>query len=98
MLDQLHLTLHNATAFEDVIGSAFADEIQGNTRMNLLEGRAGNDTLWGFAANDTLIGGTGDDVAFGGTGNDYSRVTPTTMCCWVKKAMTRSLATTAMMW
>ncbi len=69
-LDQLHLTLHNATAFEDVIGSAFADEIQGNTRMNHLDGRVGNDTLWGFAANDTLIGGTGDDVAFGGTGND----------------------------
>jgi len=55
---------------ENVIGTAFADQITGDGTDNVLDGRAGNDTLNGGAGNDTLIGGAGSDALNGGTGND----------------------------
>ncbi len=64
---------------EDVIGSAFNDEIAGDIGTNTLHGGAGDDLLWGGegndflfggAGNDTLDGESGDDVFNGGLGND----------------------------
>ncbi len=45
-----------------VIGSAFADHIQGGAGDDTLLGGGGNDTLDGGAGNDTLQGGLGDDT------------------------------------
>jgi Ca2+-binding RTX toxin-like protein len=49
--------------FENVIGSAFADGITGNSSDNSLNGGSGDDILNGRAGNDTLNGGSGSDTA-----------------------------------
>ncbi len=75
----LELTLYSGTAFEDVIGSEFDDQIKGNQRNNILlglngndvlEGEAGDDLVLGMNGNDTMEGGRGDDLLDGGSGND----------------------------
>ncbi|MDZ4684353.1 MAG: hypothetical protein SH850_04635 [Planctomycetaceae bacterium] len=52
---------------ENVTGSAFADQIDGNGLSNILAGGNGNDTLTGLDRNDTLTGGAGDDGLRGGS-------------------------------
>ncbi|NEQ38756.1 MAG: beta-propeller fold lactonase family protein [Okeania sp. SIO3I5] len=47
---------------ENVIGSRFDDNLQGNPGKNQLTGGDGNDTLTGNGGADILQGGTGDDV------------------------------------
>jgi len=72
------------SGFENVVGSAFNDFLQGSTNVaNHLEGGAGNDTLVGSgmsdgvmspapgAADDTLLGGAGDDVLRQTRGHDH---------------------------
>ena len=54
------------SSIENIIGSAFADMLTGDTAANTLDGRSGNDTLIGGAGADALIGGAGTDTA------DYS--------------------------
>ncbi|NER27111.1 MAG: calcium-binding protein [Symploca sp. SIO1C4] len=65
---------------ENVIGSAFDDEIIGDANDNTIfagagkdkvSGDAGNDTLFGEDGNDTLNGDAGDDYLVGGTGNGW---------------------------
>ena len=56
------LTLSSATGIEDVIGTALADTLLGNTRDNLLSGLAGDDALSGRGGNDAFDGGTGSDM------------------------------------
>lgn len=58
------------SGIENVIGSAFADKLTGDTNANRLDGGAGNDTLTGDDGNDTLIGGAGADSIDGGGGVD----------------------------
>ncbi|MCA0257005.1 MAG: cadherin domain-containing protein, partial [Proteobacteria bacterium] len=58
------------TGFENVIGSAYADFITGDSGANAITGGTGNDTLKGGAGNDVLFGGDGDDTLIGGTGAD----------------------------
>jgi Ca2+-binding RTX toxin-like protein len=55
---------------ENVIGSAFADELTGDDGANSLEGGDGDDVLRGEGGNDILNGGPGDDVFIGGAGAD----------------------------
>jgi Ca2+-binding RTX toxin-like protein len=45
-----------------IIGSDFADTLNGDTASNVLYGGLGNDTLNGLAGSDTLIGGDGNDI------------------------------------
>lgn len=59
------------TGIEAIEGSAFADDLRGDTMANLLSGGGGNDTLSGRAEADSLYGGAGDDLLDGGTGADY---------------------------
>ncbi|MFC7379477.1 beta strand repeat-containing protein [Brevundimonas sp. GCM10030266] len=54
----------------NLIGSAFADSLTGNTLSNRLQGGAGNDILSGLGGADTLIGGAGNDSLRGGDGVD----------------------------
>ena len=56
---------------ENIIGSAGADWLRGDTGDNVLTGLAGDDTLiGGGGGNDTLNGGAGDDTLNGGEGDD----------------------------
>ena len=56
---------------ENLIGSAFADWLRGDTNDNRLTGGAGDDTLiGGGGGNDILSGGDGDDTLNGGEGDD----------------------------
>ena len=55
---------------ENIIGSAYVDDLRGNSDNNRLIGGAGSDTMSGAAGNDTLIGGAGEDELLGRTGDD----------------------------
>jgi len=58
------------SSIENLIGSRFADTLQGRAGVNVLMGGAQGDTLSGLGGNDQLFGGTGDDVLEGGVGGD----------------------------
>jgi Ca2+-binding RTX toxin-like protein len=47
---------------ENIIGSAFNDELYGDTAANRLSGGAGSDFLAGYGGGDTLDGGAGSDT------------------------------------
>jgi len=55
---------------ENIIGSAFDDEIHGNSIVNHLEGRGGNDKIYGSDGDDLIEGGDGNDELYGGVGKD----------------------------
>ena len=61
-----HARGDNATGFENVMGSAYDDELTGNGAANVLTGGAGDDELDGMGGNDTLEGGAGADELDGG--------------------------------
>lgn len=56
--------------FENAIGSAFNDIVNGSAVANRLLGGAGNDVIQGLDGNDYLQGDDGSDALFGGNGND----------------------------
>jgi Ca2+-binding RTX toxin-like protein len=58
------------SGFENVIGSAHGDALQGAAGANYLIGEGGADTLHGELGNDTLDGGAGADTLVGGLGDD----------------------------
>jgi Ca2+-binding RTX toxin-like protein len=66
----LHLLLHCGSAFEDVIGSQFADIIIGNARDNMLSGLGGNDLIYALEGDDLVYGGGGNDIVPDSAGND----------------------------
>ena len=66
----LRLVLLHGDAFEDVIGSEFSDEIEGNDRNNVLIGLGGDDKLKGERGDDVLLGNGGNDDLDGGQGRD----------------------------
>ncbi len=51
----------SALNFENVMGSAYDDDLTGDT---------GNNRLWGLAGDDEIVGGTGADTIEGGAGAD----------------------------
>lgn len=55
---------------DGLVGSGFADTLQGDTSANSLVGMGGNDTLLGLDGNDLLDGGSGNDRLRGGLGDD----------------------------
>ena len=62
---------------ENIVGSAFADELYGwdtdgvSGVGTIIDGGAGDDVVYGGTGDDTLIGGSGDDFMFGGDGQDH---------------------------
>lgn len=64
------LTLSDGTSIEQLIGSAYADTLTGNTRSNIFIGGSGNDTISGADGDDSIFGDAGDDSLLGGSGND----------------------------
>ncbi len=59
--------------FENLIGGAKNDRLEGNVEGNVLTGGAGKDTLSGLDGDDTLVGGKGADLLIGGWGADVFR-------------------------
>ena len=57
------------TGFLNVIGSAFADQIEDTDKINLANG-ANDNTFFGGGGPDLLLLGGGNDVGYGGIGND----------------------------
>ena len=60
----------------NVVGTSKNDVLRGTAKADKLNGRAGNDRLPGLGGNDILIGGPGNDVLIGGGGNDALRCGP----------------------
>ncbi len=60
-LNLLRLAQAKTAGNDTIIGTNFADTIDGGS---------GGDTLYGWLGNDTLIGGSGGDLLTGGAGND----------------------------
>jgi parallel beta-helix repeat protein len=58
---------------ENIVGSAYADELAGDRVANRMEGAGGHDVVWGFDGNDTIRGGSGDDALYGMDGADTLR-------------------------
>ena len=54
----------------DVVGSPFADRLDGNANVNTLTGGIGNDVLNGYGGGDLLQGGGGLDKIAGHEGHD----------------------------
>jgi len=59
-------------SIENLLGSTFADVLQGNNLANAILGQGGNDTLLGEGGDDTLEGGAGADALNGGAGYDFA--------------------------
>ena len=57
-------------SIENLLGSAYADVLEGNDGANLIVGGAGNDTLRGGLGNDVLDGSAGADILLGEAGDD----------------------------
>jgi serralysin len=66
-------------AVENVIGTAYNDDIRGNNVANVIEGRSGNDTIYAMEGNDVVIGGPGNDLLHGMSGNDTVSYADTTI-------------------
>ncbi|MCO6417185.1 hypothetical protein JYK14_13575 [Siccirubricoccus sp. KC 17139] len=63
------------SGIENVVGSAFDDNLTGDDAANRLDGGAGDDNLTGGGGSDTLIGAAGSNPLDGGSGSetaDYS--------------------------
>nr|WP_299667896.1 cadherin-like domain-containing protein [uncultured Ruegeria sp.] len=58
------------SGMEQLTGSRFDDDLEGDDTENLLTGGAGNDELSGLAGNDVLNGQGGNDHLEGGSGAD----------------------------
>jgi hypothetical protein len=60
-------------AFENVIGSAFDDVVEGNNADNYIDGGEGNNLLNGSSGNgnDTVVAGDGNNTVRVGSGNDH---------------------------
>ncbi len=66
------------TNVELLIGSDFADTLNGNDADNRIEGGLGYDTIYGGDGNDTLNGGLGIDTVDGGDGIDTLNLSAST--------------------
>jgi len=60
----------NASGFENVIGSPFADVIVGSAGANQIDGGGGVDAIYGKGGNDTIFGGPDGDYLNGEEGTD----------------------------
>jgi Ca2+-binding RTX toxin-like protein len=53
-----------------LLGSTWADEIDGKGGDDSIDARAGRDVIDGGTGDDRIVAGDGDDVVFGGEGDD----------------------------
>lgn len=77
-------------SIENLLGSSFADLLQGDNNANSLFGRGGDDHLQGMGGDDTLEGGAGADILDGGAG--YNHASYATATSTVQVALDGSVA------
>jgi len=96
----------NFSEFEHVIGSPFADYIEGDSDANILQGGGGSDVIKGGLGADRLYGDTGGDnlqaeqaiSIDGGAGEDYCEASQSTNNCeslpsnWVEPRSTHRIS------
>ncbi len=58
-------------SIENLAGSAFGDELTGDSNANGIEGMDGSDTLTGAGGDDSLLGAGENDVLQGNAGDDW---------------------------
>lgn len=58
------------SSIENIVGSAYADILIGDSNRNTIDGGSGNDQIIGGFGRDTLYGGSGNDILIGGAGDD----------------------------
>lgn len=63
-----------AYGFDGVVGSAYNDDLKGNSNGNYLVGGKGHDYIWGYAGDDTIVAGSGHNHVWTGTGQDLIRI------------------------
>ncbi|QGP78033.1 beta strand repeat-containing protein [Sphingobium sp. CAP-1] len=62
------------TSIENVVGSAYADDLSGDANNNMLDGGAGDDTLAGGAGDDVYVVDSAQDVVIEVAGQGYDSV------------------------
>ncbi|MGT2440863.1 calcium-binding protein [Bradyrhizobium betae] len=55
---------------ENIVGTAFSDQIAGDAGNNVIVGGAGHDVIDARSGDDVVSGGSGDDTLTGGMGKD----------------------------
>ncbi len=58
------------SSIENLTGSGYRDQLDGDSNANVLRGGGDNDTLNGHDGDDTLYGDAGDDILIAGRGSD----------------------------
>lgn len=87
-------TVNFGTVLENLIGSAFADNLHGNDVNNVINGGAGNDQITGGGGNDNIDGGIGIDIAiFSGASKGYKISTEATSVLVTGDAITDGIDT-----
>ena len=87
-------TVNFGTVLENLIGSAFADNLHGNDVNNVINGGAGNDQITGGGGNDNIDGGVGIDIAiFSGASKGYKISTEATSVLVTGDAITDGIDT-----
>ena len=87
-------TVNFGTVLENLIGSAFADNLHGNDVNNVINGGAGNDQITGSGGNDNIDGGIGIDIAiFSGASKGYKISTEATSVLVTGDAITDGIDT-----
>ena len=87
-------TVNFGTVLENLIGSAFADNLHGNDVNNVINGGAGNDQITGGGGNDNIDGGIGIDIAiFSGASKGYKISTEATSVLVIGDAITDGIDT-----
>ena len=87
-------TVNFGTVLENLIGSAFADNLHGNDVNNVINGGAGNDQITGSGGNDNIDGGVGIDIAiFSGASKGYKISTEATSVLVTGDAITDGIDT-----
>ena len=87
-------TVNFGTVLENLIGSAFADNLHGNDVNNVINGGAGNDQITGGGGNDNIDGGIGIDIAiFSGASKGYQISTEATSVLVTGDAITDGIDT-----
>ena len=88
------VTVNFGTVLENLIGSAFADNLHGNDVNNVINGGAGNDQITGGGGNDNIDGGIGIDIAiFSGASKGYKISTEATSVLVTGDAITDGIDT-----
>ncbi|MDZ7713525.1 MAG: matrixin family metalloprotease [Rhodovibrio sp.] len=67
---------------ENLIGSAYDDDLAGDGNANRLNGLAGDDRLAGLGGNDRVVYGDGLDSVYGGSGQDAMDFSETGEAVW----------------